>query len=56
MPSGTDRAIGTNELRRRILTHLQTHADGVRRLFRSACAALDTSVEGAAGRLIINWR
>jgi poly-gamma-glutamate synthesis protein (capsule biosynthesis protein) len=28
----------------------------VRRRFRSACAALDTSVEGAADRLIINWR
>jgi hypothetical protein len=32
MPLRTDRAIGTSELRRRILTHLQTHADGVRRL------------------------
>jgi hypothetical protein len=32
MPSRTDRAIGTSELRRRILTHLQTHADAVRRL------------------------
>jgi poly-gamma-glutamate capsule biosynthesis protein CapA/YwtB (metallophosphatase superfamily) len=31
-------------------------ADWMRRRFRSACAALDTSVEGAAGRLIINWR
>jgi poly-gamma-glutamate synthesis protein (capsule biosynthesis protein) len=28
----------------------------LRRRFRSACAALDTSVEGAAGRLIVNWR
>ena len=31
-------------------------ADWMRRRFRSACAALDTSVEGAAGRLVINWR
>ena len=28
----------------------------MRRRFRSACAALDTSVEEAAGRLIISWR
>jgi poly-gamma-glutamate capsule biosynthesis protein CapA/YwtB (metallophosphatase superfamily) len=28
----------------------------MRRRFRSACAALDTSVEEAAGRLVINWR
>jgi poly-gamma-glutamate synthesis protein (capsule biosynthesis protein) len=28
----------------------------LRRRFRSACAALDNSVEGAAGRLIVNWR
>jgi poly-gamma-glutamate capsule biosynthesis protein CapA/YwtB (metallophosphatase superfamily) len=31
-------------------------ADWLRRRFRSACTALDTAVEGAAGRLIINWR
>jgi poly-gamma-glutamate synthesis protein (capsule biosynthesis protein) len=31
-------------------------ADWMRRRFRSACAALDTSVAGAAGRLIISWR
>lgn len=39
-------------------TRLATGEDAawMRRRFRSACAALDTSVEGAAGRLIINWR
>lgn len=31
-------------------------ATWVRRRFRSACAALGTSVEEAAGRLTINWR
>jgi hypothetical protein len=28
----------------------------MRRRFRSACAALDTTVEEEAGRLLINWR
>ena len=39
-------------------TRLATGEDAawLRRRFRSACAALDTSVEGAAGRLIITWR
>ncbi|HEV2930135.1 MAG TPA: CapA family protein, partial [Propionibacteriaceae bacterium] len=39
-------------------TRLATGEDAawLRRRFRSACAALDTSVAGAAGRLIINWR
>jgi len=39
-------------------TRLATGEDAawLRRRFRSVCAALDTSVEGAAGRLIINWR
>jgi poly-gamma-glutamate capsule biosynthesis protein CapA/YwtB (metallophosphatase superfamily) len=39
-------------------TRLATGEDAawLQRRFRSACAALDTSVEGAAGRLIINWR
>jgi poly-gamma-glutamate capsule biosynthesis protein CapA/YwtB (metallophosphatase superfamily) len=39
-------------------TRLATGEDAawMRRRFRSACAALDTSVAGAAGRLIISWR
>jgi poly-gamma-glutamate capsule biosynthesis protein CapA/YwtB (metallophosphatase superfamily) len=39
-------------------TRLATGEDAawMRRRFRSACAALDTPVEGAAGRLIIHWR
>ena len=39
-------------------TSLATGEDAawLRRRFRSACAALDTSVEGPADRLIINWR
>jgi hypothetical protein len=28
----------------------------MRQRFRSACATLDTSVEEAAGRLIVSWR
>jgi hypothetical protein len=28
----------------------------MRHRFRSACATLDTSVEEAAGRLIVSWR
>jgi poly-gamma-glutamate capsule biosynthesis protein CapA/YwtB (metallophosphatase superfamily) len=39
-------------------TRLATGPDAawMRRRFRSACAALDTSVEETAGRLIVNWR
>jgi poly-gamma-glutamate capsule biosynthesis protein CapA/YwtB (metallophosphatase superfamily) len=39
-------------------TRLATGEDAawMRRRFRSACAALDTSVEEAAGRLVVSWR
>ena len=39
-------------------TRLATGEDAawMRRRFRAACAALDTTVEEEAGRLLINWR
>jgi len=39
-------------------TSLATGQDAawMRRRFRAACAALDTQVDEAAGRLVVNWR